>query len=167
MTVDNERKFKILVKDISSNSKSMQMKNYIQHGRITTYDHCMSVAKMAYMLEKGLKISCNENELIRGAFLHDYFLYDWHNHKYEDLSDKKIIFYKKLWKKYIRLHGFTHPQIAMENAMNDFDLSDNEQLIIKSHMWPLTITSIPKSREAFLVCMADKIVSLKETLFMR
>ena len=36
--------------------------------------------------------------------------------------------------------------------------------IIRTHMWPLTITKVPTSREAFLVCMADKLMATKEVI---
>ena len=39
--------------------------------------------------------------------------------------------------------------------------------IIVSHMWPLNITKVPKSREALILCVADKCIALRETLFER
>jgi uncharacterized protein len=83
---------------------------------------------------------------VRGALLHDFFLYDWH------IPDKTR-----------RWHGFTHPRIALENAKKYFKLNEKEKDIILNHMWPLTV-KFPRSREAFIVCIADKICSIIETL---
>ena len=140
--------FSELVSELSNDDRCKKMKNFSQHGRINTYDHCMDVAKTSYRMGKKLHLHLNEDELVRGAFLHDYFLYDWHHHD-------------KHW------HGFTHAAEAASNAANDFDLTDREKNIIESHMWPLNLTRLPRSKEAALVCVADKVCSLKETLFYR
>lgn len=167
MTKEREKHFRLLIDELAKDSKAQRMKNYIQHGRITTYDHCMRVARFAYILNRMLKIKSNERELIRGAFLHDYFLYDWHKDHVVKESPQKLFFLLKPVHKFFHLHGFTHPQSAMENAKRDFDLTDKEAQIIRSHMWPLTFFHPPKSREALIVCVADKIASLKETIAMR
>ena len=39
--------------------------------------------------------------------------------------------------------------------------------MIRSHMWPLNPERVPRSKEAWIVCVADKLVSLHETLFRR
>ena len=98
-----------------------------------------------------LRIPCNERDLIRGALLHDYFLYDWHN---KDREDYQI------------LHGFYHPGIALKNASKEYNLTPREKDIIKKHMWPLTV-SPPRCREAWIVTTADKYCSLLETLRLR
>ena len=100
------------------------------------------------MLFRSFHVHADERELVRGALLHDYYLYDWHE-------------------PHGKLHGFSHPAVALNNAKRDFDLSSKEQNIIASHMWPLTISKFPKSREAVLVGIADKLCSAKETLLMR
>ncbi len=122
-----------------------EMKNYIQHGSISTYHHSISVAYVSNRLNRFFRLNANESELIRGALLHDYFLYDWHDWDGE-------------------LHGFYHPKAALKNAEKDFDLSEREKNIIRSHMWPLTFFNFPRSREAWIVCVADKICSTRETL---
>ena len=79
--------------------------------------------------------------------LHDLFLYDWHE---PDSTH--------------RLHGFTHPVTASQNAKKMCNVNKDVEKIIKSHMWPLTITRIPSTREALLVCIADKIMATKEII---
>lgn len=125
-------------------------KRYIQHGKISVYSHCLSVAVMSLRIADFLGIKVDRHSLIRGALLHDYFLYDWHE---EDNGTHK-------W------HGFTHPKTALRNANEDFNLSEVESDIIVHHMFPL-VPIPPKSREAWLVCVADKLCALKETLFRR
>lgn len=87
---------------------------------------------------------------MRGALLHDYFLYDWH------IPDEVNPH---------RLHGFYHPGVALRNAIRDYELTELEKDIIKKHMWPLTVVP-PGCREAWIVTMADKWCSLLETIHM-
>ncbi len=134
--------------DILDSKNFQSTTQYIQHGTVTVNEHCISVAECSLMLSKILKIRCNRRELIRGALLHDYFLYDWH--------DKDHI-------NPLRLHGFFHPGVALKNASAEYNLTDREKDIIRKHMWPMTIIP-PMYREAWIVTVADKWVSLKETL---
>lgn len=127
------------------NSRLDEMDQYIQHGDTTCLLHTFAVAYYSIMISKMLGIKVNKRELIRGALLHDYFLYDWHDGKKER-----------------RIHGFTHPEAALKNAMEDFDLSEREQDIIKKHMFPLTPVP-PKFKESIIVCMVDKYCSIYET----
>ena len=60
-----------------------------------------------------------------------------------------------------RLHGFTHPRRALENAAADWELTDRERDIILHHMFPLTPLP-PRSREAWVVCLADKLCAVQE-----
>ena len=52
---------------------------------------------------------------------------------------------------------------VLKNAMKHFRLTPIEEDIILKHMWPLTI-KLPRYRESYLVSLADKIVSIKDTL---
>lgn len=136
------------IKDIISNENFQSMKKYIQHGKTSVYTHSLILAYICY--KKSLKYkNIDRRSLIRGALLHDYFLYDWHL--------PRIISKRK------GLHGYNHPKVALNNANNDFKLNKKEKNIIRSHMWPLTFFHMPLSKEAWLVCKYDKILSIKET----
>ena len=139
--------------DILLSEKFTMLKEFIQHGNVTVYEHCIHVALCAIKLNRKLGINARERELIRGALLHDYFLYDWHNADAPGNTHPK-------------LHGFYHPGIALRNATRDFTLSEREKDIIRKHMWRLTLNP-PRCREAWVVCLADKYSSTLETLKLR
>ena len=134
--------------DILKSENFRSTKNYIQHGTMPVHRHCIDVAEKSIAISKFLRIPCNEREMVRGALLHDYFLYDWHDKSREN---------------YQRLHGFYHPGIALRNASMEYELTFREKDIIKKHMWPLTVVP-PLCREAWIVTTADKYCSLLETL---
>lgn len=122
------------------------LKKYIQHGNVTVFKHCRNVAYVSCVIADRLNLRVDYEALIVGALLHDYFLYDWH----EKNSNH-------------HLHGFYHPRRALRNAIRDYKISEREANIILRHMFPLTIVP-PAHREAWIVCMADKICATKETL---
>ncbi len=136
-------------KDIILSPEAQVLKTFVQHGETTVFEHCLSVAKfsllMAHFLERTLKINIDKDSLVRGALLHDYFLYDWH--------DKTV--------PGRRVHGFTHPGTAMRNAERDFGLNDLERDIISKHMFPVTPFP-PMHRESIIVNLADKWCALCE-----
>lgn len=137
--------------DILQSPNFKRTGSHIQHGRVSVRRHTMDVARYSLLISEKLKISCNKRDLVRGALLHDYFLYDWHDKNHVNP---------------LRLHGFHHPGIALRNAGKEYALSDREKDIIKKHMWPLTIVP-PMCREAWIVTAADKYCSLLETLRLR
>ena len=138
--------------DILHSENFRKTQEYIQHGSMTVHNHCMDVARCSLIINKKLGLKCNKHDLIRGALLHDYFLYDWHDKEY--LSQRK------------RLHGFRHPMTALENAEKEYNLSDTQREIIRKHMWPLTIVP-PTCGEAWVVTAADKYCSFRETVGLR
>lgn len=140
--------FMELAGPILENPDYQRLKDYIQHGNVTTYDHCRDVAWKAFRMNRRLHLGVNEPDLVAACLLHDYYLYDWHTK-----GDK--------------LHGLHHPSIAAECARNDFNVNKEVQHAIRAHMWPLTIADIPKSRIAWLLTTADKICSANETVFRR
>ena len=136
------------IRTLEKEGRLTMEKSYIQHGSTSVYEHSVKVAYTSLYFARRFRLNIDEKSLIRGALLHDYFLYDWHEN---DPSH--------------RLHGFTHPKRALINATADWNLSDRTQNIILRHMFPLTPVP-PACREAWLVCLADKVCALAETLHM-
>ncbi len=135
--------------DILESKNFKGTRAHIQHGSMTVHNHCMDVARYSLLINKKLRVGCNKHDLIRGALLHDYFLYDWHDKAY--LANRQ------------RLHGFHHPMTALKNAEKEYSLNDTQREIIKKHMWPLSVIP-PMCREAWVVTAADKYCSFLETV---
>lgn len=147
-----ERDFFTYIRNIDNyNIVCEKEKMCFQHGTTTVLKHSRNVAYsclvLAKKLEKKFNMSFDYETLVTGAFLHDFFIYDWHEKE-----------------KGHRLHGYTHPKVASKNAVQICNVNNNVCNIIKTHMWPLTLRKIPTSREAFVVCMVDKYIALMETL---
>ena len=141
----NQEDFLRFVSQVATASRLGQEAHYIQHGVTRCLLHSIAVAYYCDCLARGLRpLRFRRRQLLRGALLHDYFLYDWHD---PDPTH--------------RLHGLHHPARALENARQDFTLDPVEQNIILRHMFPLTPIP-PKYREAILVCLVDKVCSLYE-----
>lgn len=136
----------ILRRELSAlqNSRFSKTRDFIQHGKTSVYKHSVSVAYTSCVIAARLNLTVDTQKMIRGALLHDYFLYDWH------LKDPSH-----------RLHGFTHPKRALVNASRDFNLSPLERNIISRHMFPLTPIP-PVHKEGWIVTMADKYCSIME-----
>lgn len=136
---------KNMIRELTRDGRFAQQRRLYQHGTTTVLRHCVNVAAVSLLLAGALRLSVNKRALLRGALLHDYFLYDWHTPGAAQ-----------------GLHGLTHPKAALKNAQEDFDLTATEEDIILHHMFPLTPCP-PASQEGWLVCLADKYCALKET----
>lgn len=145
-TKDSEQEVLLYGGDILLSTRMQLEKQCYQHGHVTVFAHSVGVACLCVYLARRLHLRVHERAMVRGALLHDYFLYDWH------VPDRSH-----------RLHGFTHARRALENAGQDFALDDIERDIIARHMFPLNLRP-PKYWESALVCLADKICAACETL---
>ena len=96
------------IRTLEKEGRLTMEKSYIQHGSTSVYEHSVKVAYTSLYFARRFRLNIDEKSLIRGALLHDYFLYDWHE------KDKSH-----------RLHGFYHPSTALRN-------------MIVRHMFPLT-----------------------------
>ena len=134
------------VRQLRVTSRFARTAEYKQHGNISIYEHCIAVARAACCIARALPLEVDYRSLVRGALLHDYFLYDWHDTSMNN-----------------QLHGYFHPRKALRNALEDFDLTPREENIILRHMFPLTPLP-PRYRESWIVCIADKVCALRETL---
>ncbi len=136
-------------KDIISADDMQLTKKYIQHGNTSVFEHCINVACMCICISRYFHIKVDEKSLVRGALLHDYFLYDWH---VADNSHK--------W------HGFTHPRTALRNARKEFKLNKVERDMILRHMFPLNVRP-PHYRESRILCLADKLCAIFEIFYVK
>jgi uncharacterized protein len=139
--------FEACLEQVENHERYLKLKDYIQHGNTSVFEHSVRVAYYSIRTAELLGIMCSKEELIRGALLHDYFLYDWHDKDGEH-----------------RLHGFRHPYSALRNAESDFELSSREKNIILRHMFPL-VPIPPSCLEGWIVCLVDKYCSLIETFY--
>jgi uncharacterized protein len=143
----NAVSFEELTSDILGSDIFRKSLDFIQHGKISVYAHSVAVARLSFSI--GILLNIKDlRGLTRAALLHDFFLYDWHDE----------------WK---LDHGFTHPVTATKNAKTYFNVSEKEYSLILSHMWPFTFFHPPRYREGWIICLADKIRSIHETLFCR
>ena len=134
------------VKDLSLSDTVMQMENYMQHGDITTLEHVIAVSYTAFILAK--RWNADVRSAVRGAMLHDLYLYDWHIKTPERTP---------------LTHTFFHPKTSVKNAKKYFQPTEKELKIVRSHMWPLTVFHMPTSKEAFILTLADKYCAWNES----
>jgi uncharacterized protein len=140
------RQFAEMARPVVASAHVAEMDSFVQHGSTSTLAHCVAVAWYAVRLDDALHLGCDRDALVRGGLLHDYYLYDWHDHEHCPT----------------RWHGFVHPRLALANAERDFVLDDTERDLIAHHMFPLTPVP-PRHREGWVVCLVDKACSLRET----
>jgi len=140
----NIQEFREIIKDITENSSMISLKEHEQHMNTSRYKHCYEVAFYTYAICK--KLGLDYISAARGAMLHDFYFYDWRNKGVEGQK---------------RFHAYRHPRIALNNAIENFDLNDLEKDIIVKHMWPLTL-NFPKYSESYIVTLIDKYCATRE-----
>ena len=125
---------------ILSHPDFISMRQVRHHGNLDCYSHSLRVAETAYLMAS--RLESDIVSIIRGALLHDFYLYDWHERGHS-------------------LHAYRHPYIALREAKARFELNPIEIDSISKHMFPL-IPFIPLYKESWIVCIADKVSTVKD-----
>ncbi len=133
-------------------------KNLVHHGiDNSVYDHSVATARMAYRMACALGASDEEIiSVTRAALLHDFFGYDWRDEWF-----KRFLRRYRGIRRLTHMHAFVHGPLAAKRASRYFALTDKQRDAIAAHMFPLS-PILPRSREAWIVTTADKVVAAKE-----
>lgn len=137
--------YHLCIDDLITHELIQKMKLYRHHSSVSCFEHSVNVSYTSFLLCRTL--GWDYVAAARGALLHDLFLYDWRTYKPQE-----------------GLHGFVHPQLALNNALEVCALDKVEQDIILKHMFPLT-WSPPRYKESMIVCLVDTLCSLWEILY--
>lgn len=150
---ENDKEFLAIINGVIDSDEFRKMKSYRQHRNGNTYEHSLKVARKCFDFCKTYKIKIDLKKLVRGALLHDFFLYNRHH---KERKDYKCVGGLR--------HLFTHPKIALKNAKKRYPtLSYVEEDIIKRHMFPLTVIP-PRTKAGWIVCYFDKVVAISDYL---
>ena len=67
LTPEEEVRMHILLKEIADDPNALEMQKFIQHGSVTTFEHCMRVTRIAFWLNIHLHARADEASLVRGG----------------------------------------------------------------------------------------------------
>ena len=99
--------------DIFQKPNFKKTAKFVQHGDVSVRKHSISVALTALRISHMLPFHTNDKAIVRGALLHDYFLYDWHKNKirpsrfykfYELIQGRSIILAVNIPLSYVKSH---------------------------------------------------------------
>ena len=146
-----------IVKDVNRIGKKIlgtesfeQAFTQTHHDKTTVGAHSLEVACTALAISRkleGLKISINEEQMIRGALCHDLGILG----RYDKFANNFVCCYR-------------HPKDSVDAAKELLGgLTDIEKDVIAHHMWPVTPVP-PHHREAYIVTLADKICAVREII---
>ena len=131
--------YESIIQPVLEVDEFLKLKEMRHHG-ISRFDHSERVARLTYQITSFFHL--NYREATFAAMLHDFFT----------TEVKKVNVFKKLSR---------HPRIALNNSKKYFDLSELEEDIILTHMFPCTIRP-PKYLESWIVDLVDDGVALYE-----
>lgn len=138
--------FSNIFENLCKTTRLLQTRAYTHHFGTSLLRHSVNVAYVSLFLSSLFKMKVDKEQLVKGALLHDYYLYDCHD-KSESLK---------------KHHLRQHPSKALIAAREDIFLTKKEEDIILKHMFPITLFSLPRSKESALVCISDKVCAIYE-----
>lgn len=133
------------VYDILEEPSVLDLENYQHHHKTNRLEHSLNVAYKSYRIAK-LR-GYDARSTARGGLLHDLYHYDC-----EELDAEET-----------KRHLQEHPKLALQNALELFDLNPIEQDIILKHMWGVT-SAKPSYRESYVVTLMDKYCAIEEVM---
>lgn len=137
-------KYLLIIDDILKNDEFSELKN-IKHHNTNRLDHCLKVSYYSYKIAKCLRL--DYEEVARGGLLHDF--YKGEISDCDKIKDKVLLFSTR------------HPNEALNNSASNFELTEKEMNIIKTHMFPIDYR-VPKYAESWVVNLVDKALSFGE-----
>jgi len=148
--MNNESKLKdeqyiYIVKDIIDNEEFNKTKEIGHHG-LNRFDHCLRVSYYSYKISKFLRL--DYDKVARAGLLHDFFFVDNNN---VDITKRLDVL-------------INHPKYAITNSKRYFELSDKEEDMIASHMFPVSF-KLPRYMESWVVDIVDNVVAVGEALY--
>ena len=141
---NNDKEYLSIIDNILENNDFQKLKN-IKHHNTTRLKHSLKVSYYSYRIAKILKL--DYRDVARGGLLHDF--YEEEISKCNRIKDKVLLFSTK------------HPDNAVNNASNNFKLTEKEINIIKTHMFPVDY-KVPEYAESWIVSLVDKVLSVAE-----
>ncbi|MBP3311536.1 MAG: HD domain-containing protein [Butyricicoccus sp.] len=153
-----DSEFEQITCDILADPLFQETRSFVHHGgENSVYNHSVATARVAFSLAHRFGLSEEGiRSVTRAALLHDFFGYDWHSDWF-----KGYLSQFSGWQRLRHMHAFIHGDIAAERAQERFGLTERQRAAIASHMFPLAF-SLPRSSEAWIITLADKIVASRE-----
>ena len=140
----NDKEYLSIINKIMNNNEFKELGN-IKHHNTNRMNHSIKVSYYSYKIAKKLKL--DYEDVAVGGLLHDFYKDEISD--CDRFKDKLLLFSTK------------HPKDAVNNAITNFELTEKEINIIKTHMFPMDY-KVPKYAESWLVSIVDKILSFGE-----
>ena len=141
MTSASKIDFEYICEDILNNNKFKRLNKELHHGT-TRYEHSLHVAKTTFFFLNMFN-SKRISEITKAALLHDFYN-DYEVKEYSAVDKLKV-----------------HPNIALKNAKDNFEINSTQEDVIVNHMFPSTKV-FPKTKYGWLVSFVDKGVAVYE-----